>query len=535
MTYTYLCFFFFFFNDTATTEIYTLSLHDALPISRASGGAPGGPRDRAPARVPRDRRPRNPGRRPRPRCPPRLPRALRSPAPPGRARARPPRAGYGRCCRCRPAGFVSCSVPRSWSKPTRGPAQLTELQRAFADQAGRPLRAINDGRRRRVSQNAPVQHEQGPRLDRRREILCDGFRTRRRRTPGQVSRSGRHRLPQRPHQTGHPAMRCPAHGDPAFRAPQHVRQPAAPSREYQRERPGPEGARQRARGLTEREALRLRHVAVGDQQQDRLVGPPALQACHRLDVRAPRPRTQAIHRFRRIGDQPALMEMRHHPRKGGRHFLVRPEGNAAHRSSRASASATRKSSAVVTLRLYAESGTTSTGKPARSHSSASSVGAASPFASPAYARSIIARGKPCGVCARQRRFRGTVFVIRSCSTSLTVSETGIAATAPTPRRALAITPSIVSRVTNGRAASWTSTTVACGGSAPRPAPTDWARVAPPATSANPSPPSLPSHSGGRASDPAGPTPNTCPPSRGGLDGRNPTSRNRTARKGPEAC
>src|SRR3712207_8832331 len=32
----------FFFNDTATTEIYTLSLHDALPISRSAargGGA----------------------------------------------------------------------------------------------------------------------------------------------------------------------------------------------------------------------------------------------------------------------------------------------------------------------------------------------------------------------------------------------------------------------------------------------------------------------------------------------------------------
>src|SRR3712207_7303651 len=28
---------FFFFNDTATTEIYTLSLHDALPISAAPG------------------------------------------------------------------------------------------------------------------------------------------------------------------------------------------------------------------------------------------------------------------------------------------------------------------------------------------------------------------------------------------------------------------------------------------------------------------------------------------------------------------
>src|SRR2546430_11377548 len=31
--YILLSFIFFFFNDTATTEIYTLSLHDALPIS----------------------------------------------------------------------------------------------------------------------------------------------------------------------------------------------------------------------------------------------------------------------------------------------------------------------------------------------------------------------------------------------------------------------------------------------------------------------------------------------------------------------
>src|SRR3712207_8711941 len=40
-------FFFFFFNDTATTEIYTLSLHDALPISgraaRPGHAAPAGP------------------------------------------------------------------------------------------------------------------------------------------------------------------------------------------------------------------------------------------------------------------------------------------------------------------------------------------------------------------------------------------------------------------------------------------------------------------------------------------------------------
>src|SRR5215510_16073548 len=32
--------FFFFFNDTATPEIYTLSLHDALPISPSASSAP---------------------------------------------------------------------------------------------------------------------------------------------------------------------------------------------------------------------------------------------------------------------------------------------------------------------------------------------------------------------------------------------------------------------------------------------------------------------------------------------------------------
>src|SRR5437868_11451803 len=38
----FFCFLLFFFNDTATTEIYTLSLHDALPISL--GGADPGQR-----------------------------------------------------------------------------------------------------------------------------------------------------------------------------------------------------------------------------------------------------------------------------------------------------------------------------------------------------------------------------------------------------------------------------------------------------------------------------------------------------------
>src|SRR3712207_8714830 len=35
---------FFFFNDTATTEIYTLSLHDALPICRIRSDTSSGPR-----------------------------------------------------------------------------------------------------------------------------------------------------------------------------------------------------------------------------------------------------------------------------------------------------------------------------------------------------------------------------------------------------------------------------------------------------------------------------------------------------------
>src|SRR5258706_10443378 len=46
---------FFFFNDTATTEIYTLSLHDALPIyprARADRDRPLRGRGRAELRVP---------------------------------------------------------------------------------------------------------------------------------------------------------------------------------------------------------------------------------------------------------------------------------------------------------------------------------------------------------------------------------------------------------------------------------------------------------------------------------------------------
>src|SRR3712207_9113727 len=58
----------FFFNDTATTEIYTLSLHDALPISRrATWSTPAPPSPVSSRRSPREHPPgsRRP-RRPRP-------------------------------------------------------------------------------------------------------------------------------------------------------------------------------------------------------------------------------------------------------------------------------------------------------------------------------------------------------------------------------------------------------------------------------------------------------------------------------------
>src|SRR5258707_4634078 len=47
--------FFFFFNDTATTEIYTLSLHDALPIYLVHVRMPGSFQVRLPIKIRRQR------------------------------------------------------------------------------------------------------------------------------------------------------------------------------------------------------------------------------------------------------------------------------------------------------------------------------------------------------------------------------------------------------------------------------------------------------------------------------------------------
>src|SRR2546429_9258766 len=56
--------FFFFFNDTATTEIYTLSLHDALPISLVLRPHRRGGVDRWPAAEPVERARGDPRRAP---------------------------------------------------------------------------------------------------------------------------------------------------------------------------------------------------------------------------------------------------------------------------------------------------------------------------------------------------------------------------------------------------------------------------------------------------------------------------------------
>src|SRR6266849_3488329 len=120
-----LSFFFFFFNDTATTEIYTLSLHDALPISPAAGGRIAA----RPRRAARRRQLPRPDRQRRRRGPPGLsPRsarnALRRPIAPADARVRSPRvsSARGRGAASRGAGDErrGCD-PHGISGPGGGP------------------------------------------------------------------------------------------------------------------------------------------------------------------------------------------------------------------------------------------------------------------------------------------------------------------------------------------------------------------------------------------------------------------------------
>src|SRR2546427_3269136 len=104
-------FFFFFFNDTATTEIYTLSLHDALPISASLHPAPAarapGSRRRTPARVTKPLLARGAARE----CP------ARTPAPTGR-------------CEREVAPFPSIGPPSSGASHPQAAARATPDTRA---------------------------------------------------------------------------------------------------------------------------------------------------------------------------------------------------------------------------------------------------------------------------------------------------------------------------------------------------------------------------------------------------------------------
>src|SRR3712207_9124940 len=105
--------FFFFFNDTATTEIYTLSLHDALPIW------PGRRRPRRPA----------PGRAGLRQGAQGAGRALRRPRTTGARRLAP-----GRSARARAAGIGPRALPRGAGTAAR-PARRAE-PRARQDRPG---------------------------------------------------------------------------------------------------------------------------------------------------------------------------------------------------------------------------------------------------------------------------------------------------------------------------------------------------------------------------------------------------------------
>src|SRR5437870_9859809 len=151
---------FFLFSAPATSEIYTLSLHDALPISRHLFRPPAprrhGPSGPSPAAPRAARSPFSSPRRPRDR-PPHPPAALPPPrsAPPGRASARVPCLRRPTACSCRsPPRSRGCVRPAPPLPPARPPTptstgrhpraarrlRSTTLQRAPGGRGAFPIR-----------------------------------------------------------------------------------------------------------------------------------------------------------------------------------------------------------------------------------------------------------------------------------------------------------------------------------------------------------------------------------------------------------
>src|SRR6266498_3828424 len=122
--------YYFFFNDTATTEIYTLSLHDALPIPHHPDSS-ASTRGSTPAPPPAEP------------CSPHRPVRSSTSTPPGCsgrcARSRPRRPD------CSPGGAATSAAPspRNRSRRPRLSATKALLTSAEAGQGGR--RAVDKG------------------------------------------------------------------------------------------------------------------------------------------------------------------------------------------------------------------------------------------------------------------------------------------------------------------------------------------------------------------------------------------------------
>ena len=153
---------------------------------------------------------------------------------------------------------------------------------------------------------------------------------------------------------------------------------------------------------------------------------------------------------------------------------------------RRSARRSGRSSGWVSLRLAGSPATATTGTLMAARAAASSVGS-SPcaFAASSAARRI-PRVAACGVCAAPMSVRSTVSSTTPSRTRFRVSCTLTTGIAPAPAVAAAATLVMSVVVAAGRAASWTRTTVAsptpASVNAVRPARTESARAAPPATS-----------------------------------------------------
>src|SRR5439155_4618317 len=217
------------------------------------------------------------------------------------------RAGCGRCCRCRQRGRAG-----SWSEATDGTAQLAETERSLAHDLGLRSRAINDGRWRPVPQDPAVEYEQFSRLHSGREVArdCDG--TGAGWLTGKIGGGRGQRSAESRDQTRDRLMRGPTHGDAAVRPAQQIRQLSGAARQDERERSGPEGARQGVRRSIEREAVCLSLAAIAREEVKAFARGPSLQRRERRHVGLQYARAEAVDRLRRIREQATRVEMPDH-------------------------------------------------------------------------------------------------------------------------------------------------------------------------------------------------------------------------------